>query len=310
VVYAGPRQHRTFLPPPEWNPLAPATDPAHPTEVPAGPWDVAVFENLFPAFGTTPDYGPPSEIVETAPGHGRCEVVVYAQDPHASLATLPLEHLELIVAVWADRTRDLGRREDVQYVFPFENRGLEVGVTLHHPHGQIYAYPFVPPVVARQLELQRIHQEERRRGLVDALIRAELEADIRTLFVSPHALAWIPVCARWAYEVWIAPRRAAPMLSDLTDAERQDVARALQVAVRKLDGLWGQPMPYVLGVYQAPPRGAHDYAHVHIEILPWLRMKGRLKYLAGSEVAAGVFTADTLPEDKARELRAVEVAHD
>ncbi len=303
VVYAGHRQNRTFLPPPSWNPLAPAADPAHPTEVPAGNWDVAVFDNLFPALGTHGE-APPREIVETAPCGGTCEVVVFTQDPSQSLGGLSLDRIELVIAVWADRMRVLREREDVAYAFPFENRGVEVGVTLQHPHGQIYAYPFVPPVAERALALQRETP-----GLLANLFAAEIAADVRTLHVSDHAIATVPVCARWAYEIWVAPRRPVATLDLLSELERFELAYALRVALRKLDGLWQRPMPYVLAVYQAPLRGDHGYAHAHIQIFPWARMPGRLKYLAGSEVGAGVFTADTLPEVKAAELRAVEVDH-
>ncbi|MEJ7601593.1 MAG: galactose-1-phosphate uridylyltransferase [Kofleriaceae bacterium] len=309
IVYASHRQNRTFLPPPEWNPLAPTADPARPTEVPAGPWDVAVFENLFSALGWSGG-DVPRELVDTAPCPGRCEVVVFTQDPRSSLASLPLDHLELVLAVLGERTRALAQLADVAYVFPFENRGVEVGVTLPHPHGQIYGYPFVPPLAARALELQANHLTSRGRGLLEEMIEGELARDVRTLYAGEHAAAWVPACARWAYEIWIAPRRPVALISELSDDVRHDLARALQRALRKLDGLWQQPMPYVLAVHQAPVRGDHPYAHAHIEIYPWLRMPGRLKYLAGSEVGAGVFTADTLPEDKARELRAVEVTDD
>jgi UDPglucose--hexose-1-phosphate uridylyltransferase len=309
VVYAGHRQNRTFLPPPEWNPLGPPRDPAFPTEVPAGRWDVAVFENLFSALGSS---GPPPQpdIVEMRACEGTTEVVVFTQDPSGSLAALPLDHLELVVEVWAERTAELGARADVEYVLPFENRGVEVGVTLHHPHGQIYAYPFVPPVAATQLELQRAHALAHGTGLLDDLIAAERAADRRTLWVGEHALAWVPVFARWAYEIWVAPLRAVASLAELRPDERRDFARALQISLRKLEQLWSRPMPYVLAIYQAPCHGAREHVHLHLEILPWLRMPGRMKFLAGSEVAGGTFTADTLPEDKAAELRAVVVEHD
>jgi UDPglucose--hexose-1-phosphate uridylyltransferase len=173
VAYAGHRQNRTFLPPPEYNPLAPSRDPDNPTEVPDGPWDVAVFENLFPTL-TGGAHDPPSLIVETRPGHGACEVVVFTQDARASLGSLPLWHIELLLDVWAHRTEELGARDDVQYVFPFENRGVEVGVTLHHPHGQIYAYPFVPPLAARELSQQRAYFERTGRGLLEDHVAAEL----------------------------------------------------------------------------------------------------------------------------------------
>jgi len=305
IVYAGHRQDRTFLPPPGWDPLAPSRDPAHPTEVPAGDWEVAVFENLFSALGSS--VAQPSQIVATAPCGGRTEVVVFTQDPEGSLGGLSLDRIALVVDVWADRTRTLGALDDVAYVFPFENRGVEVGVTLQHPHGQIYAYPFVPPIPARELELMRAHHAAYGRGLLEDLIAAELAEGERVVHAGEHAIAWVPVCARWAYELWIAPRRPAPTLDALDEAERRDLAHALQLCLRKLDALWRRPMPYLLAVHQAPPRGDHPYAHVHVEIYPWLRMPDRLKYLAGSEIGAGVFTADTLPEAKARELRAVEV---
>ena len=308
VAYAAHRQNRTFLPPPEWNPLAPSRDPAHPTEVPGGLWDVAVFDNLFPTL-TPLAHDPPRTIVDTRPGRGACEVVVFTQDASASLGTLPLAHLELLLQVWAHRYAELGARDDVQYVFPFENRGVEVGVTLHHPHGQIYAYPFVPPVAARELAEQRRYLDAHGRGLLEDHLRAEeAEGSHRFLYGGAHVVALVPVCARYPYEVWVAPRRGAASLADLTVEERADFARALKTVLLKYDGLWKRPFPYIMVFHQAPTDGApHPEAHVHLEFSPAYRMPGRLKYLAGSEMGAGVFTADTLPDDKAAELRAVEV---
>jgi UDPglucose--hexose-1-phosphate uridylyltransferase len=308
VAYAAHRQQRTFLPPPEWNPLAPPTDPAHPTEVPAGAWDVAVFENLFPTLTLLADREAPPAVVPTAPGLGVCEVVVFTQDRQASLGALPLWHVELIVDVWAERTADLGSRPEVQYVMPFENRGVEVGVTLNHPHGQIYAYPFVPPVPARELAVQRAYFEAHHRGLLEDHVAAEVGDGRRLLWRGDGVAAFVPVCARYAYEVWIAPERPAPSLVALTPAERRAFARALKSVLLRLDGLWQRPMPYIMAFHQAPTDGgSHPEAHVHLEIYPYLRLPNRLKYLAGSEIAAGAFTADTLPEEKAAELRAVQV---
>jgi UDPglucose--hexose-1-phosphate uridylyltransferase len=307
VLYANHRQERTFLPP-DWNPLAPTSDPQRPSEVPAGAWEVAVFENLFSALGDGGQVAP--QLVPTAPAAGRCEVVVFTQDPAGSLGGLSVEHLALVLEVWADRSRALGDEPGVAQVFPFENRGVAVGVTLAHPHGQIYAYPFVPPIIARSLELQRAYHALQGHGLLETMIAQEVGANLRTLHVGEHAVAFVPACARWAYEIWVAPRRCVPTLAALTDDERLDLARALRLALRKLDALWQAPMPYILAVHQAPAQGEHGYAHVHIEIYPWLRMPGRPKYLAGSEVGAGAFTADTLPEAKAAELRAVHVGAD
>lgn len=313
VAYASHRQNRTFLPPAEFNPLAPATDPAHPTEVPAGDWEVAVFENRFPTLTGHAEEPAGTEaiasIVPTRPGKGACEVVVFTQDPAASLGTLPLAHLEMLLEVWADRYRELGARDDVEYVFPFENRGVEVGVTLHHPHGQIYAYPFVPPIPARELAQQQAYLQKHGRGLLEDLIAQEIQDGRRMLYSGDRALAWMPVCARYSYEVWIAPRRPAPSVTDLDAGERADFARALKTVLLKYDGLWSKPFPYILAFHQAPTDGKdHPEAHLHIEIYPAYRMPNRLKYLAGSEIGAGVFTADTLPEEKVKELQAVEVS--
>jgi UDPglucose--hexose-1-phosphate uridylyltransferase len=307
VAYAGHRQHRTFLPPPEYNPLAPGSDPRHPTEVPAGAWDIAVFENMFPTLALTAD-APPALGVPTAPGRGVCEVVVFTQDATATLGLLPLSHLQLLMDVWADRHAALGSRDQIQYVFPFENRGVEVGVTLHHPHGQIYAYPFVPPVAARELEQQREYHERTGHGLVADMIERELAEDARVIYRGETAVAFTPICARYSYEVWIAPRRPVPSFVELTPEEREDFARALKTVLLKYDGLWDRPFPYVLAFHQAPTDGAeHPEAHLHAEFYPAYRMRGRLKYLAGSEVGAGVFTADTVPEETAKQLQAIAV---
>ncbi|CAN5759745.1 galactose-1-phosphate uridylyltransferase [soil metagenome] len=310
VAYAGHRQNRTFLPPSEYNPLAPTTDPANPTELPAGPYEVAVFENLFPTL-TPHAHSPPEAMVETRSGVGAAEVVVFTQDSTATLGSLPLWHLELLFEVWADRYLELGAREDVQYVFPFENRGVEVGVTLHHPHGQIYAYPFVPPVAATELRQQRAYFDAHGRGLLADHLEREVAEGTRVLFLSDTAVAVLPVCARYSYEVWIAPRRAASSIADLTAAERAGLARALKTVLLKFDGLWQKPFPYIMVFHQAPTDGlAHPEAHLHLELYPAYRMPGRLKYLAGSEIGAGVFTADTLPEEKVLELQAVQVTLD
>jgi UDPglucose--hexose-1-phosphate uridylyltransferase len=278
--------------------------------VPSGRWDVAVFENRFPTlYGAARSVGPLGARVETAPARGVCEVVVYTQDARTSLGALPLWHVELVLAVWGDRTAKLGARDDVAYVMPFENRGVEVGVTLHHPHGQIYAYPFVPPIPARELALAEAHRAKTGRNLLVELAEEERQEGARVVVDAGRAVAFVPEFARYAYEVWIAPRGATvPRLDALDGATRLDFARALKTTLQKLDRLFDVPMPYVLVVHQAPTDAApHAEAHVHIEIYPALRMKGRLKYLAGSELGAGTFTADTLPEEKAAELRAIDV---
>jgi UDPglucose--hexose-1-phosphate uridylyltransferase len=307
VAYAGHRQNRTFLPPANYNPLAPTRDPMRPTELPAGNYDIAVFENLFPTLSEKA-HDPPCTIVETRAGNGICEVVVFTQDPNTSLSALPLAQIDLLLEVWGDRYLELGARPEIQYVFPFENRGTEVGVTLHHPHGQIYAYPFVPPIPARELTQQGVYYREHHRSLLADLIQNELRDARRVIYDGDAAVAFVPACARYPYEVWIAPKQSRPDLSALNPGDRADLARALKVVLLKYDGLWSRPFPYVMALHQAPTDGLeYPEAHMHFELYPPYRMLDRLKYLAGSEIGAGVFTADTLPEEKAGELQAVQV---
>jgi UDPglucose--hexose-1-phosphate uridylyltransferase len=310
VSYASHRQNRTFLPPPEYNPLAPTTSRDTPTELPAGDYDIAVFDNLFATM--QPEVGPVPELsVPTRPGQGACEVVVFSQSPEGSLGALPLDHLTLLIDVWADRYEALAARPEIQYVMPFENRGTEVGVTLQHPHGQIYAFPFVPPLPARELAQQKAYWDKHGRGLLADLIAEERADGRRLLYDGDGAVAFVPACARYIYEVWVAPNRPVPSLAELDQAERVDLARALKTVLLKFDGLWQRPFPYLMVFHQAPTDGAtYPEAHAHIEFYPAYRSEGRLKYLAGCEMGAGMFTNDSIPEEKAAELRAVEVSLD
>jgi UDPglucose--hexose-1-phosphate uridylyltransferase len=310
VAYASHRQDRTFLPPPEYNPLAPTVDPAHPTELPGGDWEVAVFDNRFPSLA--PDaHSPPGLAVPTVAGRGKCEVVVYTQDPDASLGRLALGHIELLLDVWGERTRSLGASSDIRYVLPFENRGAEVGVTLHHPHGQLYAYPFVPPVPATMQRAALAHFVQHGRSLLAALIEGEIADGRRILYQGPHAVAFVPVCARYPYETWVAPIEPVADFSALSPAQRSDLARALKTVLLKFDGLWSRPFPYLMAWFQAPTDGnAHPESHLHAQFYPPYRTRDKLKVLAGTELAAGMFAVDSLPEDKARELQQVALAQD
>lgn len=307
VAYASHRQGRTFMPPPEYNPLAATINPKFPTELPPGDYDVAVFDNRFPSM-TLQAKNAPANIVETLPAHGICEVVVFTQDPLASLGSLELSHLELLLEVWADRTSVIGSNPEIQYVLPFENRGVEVGVTLHHPHGQIYAYPFVPPVPARMLECQSVYYEKNSSGLLQDMIQKEIADQQRILYLDSEAIAFVPACARYPYEVWIAPIAPTATFIDLTEKQRQGLAKALKTVALKYDGLWHRQFPYLMAWFQGPTDGKpHPEAHLHAEFYPPYRSSDRLKYLAGTELAAGMFANDALPEEKAKELQAVSV---
>jgi UDPglucose--hexose-1-phosphate uridylyltransferase len=276
--------------------LCPTRPGGPPTEIPFADFEIAVFENRFPALVDRPP-APPELPVITAPAGGACEVVVYTAAHHGNLGTLSPDRRELLLRVWAERYRELYARDGVRFVMPFENRGEVVGVTLHHPHGQIYAYPFVPPLL--QAEAAAFHDGRILQGL--------LEKCAATCIVEQdHATAVIaPLWARFPYEVWVVPRRVHPGPWTFDDDEVGSFARALGRVTQRYDALFNMPLPYVMALHAAP-KGAEDRFHFHAEFYPLHRTADRLKYLAGTELGAGAFTVDVLPEDAARVLRKIE----
>jgi UDPglucose--hexose-1-phosphate uridylyltransferase len=297
VAYATERNDRTFLPT-DFCPLCP-TGAGGASEVPLDGFEVVVFENRFPAFGPNLQGGRPVRPSQS----GGCEVIVYTAEHNLTLAQLSLERLTLLVDVWADRYRELGSRSDVAYVYIFENKGEEVGVTLRHPHGQIYAIPFVPPLAQAELDASRKHLEAAGRCLHCEELDREL-AGPRMVHSNESMAAFVPNAARWPYEVHVYSRRHAASVADLDAAERLDLARALLRVTGTYDRYFGFPTPYVMAIHQAPTDGAEwPQAHFHIEFYPPHRRADRLKYLAGVELGAGTFVNDTKPEDTANQLR-------
>jgi UDPglucose--hexose-1-phosphate uridylyltransferase len=306
VAYASHRNERTVSTPSQYSPFAITLSEDSPTELPKGNYDMAVFENLFPSFSESAPQAPFS-IVPTKPAKGICEVIVYSQNAQSS-GSMSLEQFELLIRVWGDRYRVLGCRELIDYVFIFENRGAETGVTLHHPHGQIYGYPFVPPVPAKMLAAESSYFADNGRGLLEDIIAQEIADDSRLLYQGKFAVAFVPAFARYPYEVWVAPRRRVASIADLQNSEISDFAKALKTVLLKYDGLWGRNFPYSMNMYQAPTdQRPHQESHFHIEFCPPYRSKDQLKYLAGSEIGAGLFINDSTPELKAKELQLVDV---
>jgi len=304
VIYAGHRQNRTFLPPKDFSPLAVSKSKEFPTEMPEGNYEVAVFENLFPSLNETTDEKP-SLLVPTNPAKGICEVVVFTQDPDTALGHMPVERVELVLKVWADRTIELAKHEDIQYVMPFENKGVEMGVTLHHPHGQIYAYSFIPPVQERILESMKAHA---RGKLLEEMIAEEKKDGRRVIVETDNVIAFIPVCARYTYETWIAPKKSFQHLHEMDPQTMRELAIVLKTVLLKFDGLWEKPFPYLMTLFQAPVDGNdYPFAHLYLQLTPPYRTKDRLKYLAGTELGAGIFVNDSYPEEKAKELQDVKV---
>ena len=306
VIVSTGRQGRTFLPPDEFCPLCPtasASDFA--TEIPSADFEIAVFENRWPSFrpdaAAVADASPRERRARAA---GLCEVVVYSPDHAGTLAAMTQPQVRRLVDVWADRYEELSALPEVKYVFIFENRGKEIGVTLTHPHGQIYAFPFVPPRAAREHEAAASHAEATGRCLLCDLLAEELSHGRRIVGEAHGFVAYVPFAARVPYEVHIAATGHRTSLLDLGGAERDGLASLLRGVQAAYDALWGFAMPYTMSMHQAASDGVpRPGEHLHIEFLPPYRTRDKLKYLAGVETGAGTFINDTSPEEKAAELR-------
>jgi UDPglucose--hexose-1-phosphate uridylyltransferase len=306
VITATHRQDRTFLPPADYCPLCPTRPGGFPTEIPDPDFDIVVFENKFPSLQAEPPRpavaGTPLSAVQ--PARGVCEVVVYSPAHQGSLGAMPLSRIGNLLRVWKDRYQELGAKDYVKYVFVFENRGEAVGVTLHHPHGQIYAFPYVPPVVEKELAASREHWARTGRCLFCDSLAEELADGKRIVVEGDRFVAFVPFFARWPYETWLAPRRHQGSMAEWTGDDEADLAAVLKGLLGRFDALFGKPFPYVMVVHQSPTDGGdHRDCHLHFEFYPPLRSATRMKFLAGCESGAGSFINDTLAEESAAQLR-------
>jgi len=313
VITSTERQDRTFLPPKGYCPLCPmpATGPVAgvATEVPEPTYHIVSFLNKFPSL--RPEPPPPavtgSDLYPVLPAKGVCEVVVYTPDHDSTLADRSVDEIEELVYVWRDRYVDLGAEDSIRYVLIFENKGEAIGVTLHHPHGQIYAFPFIPPRMEQELASITQHRAKTGRCLVCDVVAEERKDGRREVLSGDAFYAGVPFYARWPYEVHVWSREHRSSLADLSAPEVRDLARVLKGVMCKYDALWGMSMPYMMVLKQRPTDGRGPEAeHFRIEFYPPMRTKTRLKYLASVETSAGTFINDTLAEEKAAELRAVE----
>ena len=311
VSVATARQDRAFRPPADIDPLAPSA-PGRLTEIP-GRYDVAVFENRSPSYGPglpgpgetvfPGDTGHPGDRIalgRSRPGYGRCEVVCFDPRPAASWGDLSPSRARTIVEAWADRTAELSRLPGVEQVYVFENRGAGIGVTLPHPHGQIYAYPFVTPRTRRLLRSIGEYGPD----LMAGILAFERDSG-RVLIEGEHFTAFVPFAARWPVEVHMLPHRHVPDLAATTGAERDEIARLYRQIARAVDLLYDTPTPYIGAWHQAPVREGRDTVRLMLQVTSPRRAAGQLKYLAGSETGMGAFVGDIAPEESAERIRTV-----
>jgi len=271
-----------------------------------------VFDNDHPCVGldAPQQLVAPKGIYRNRPATGIARVVCYSPKHNLALAELEQEEIENLLRVWQEQYLELGSRDEINYVLIFENKGEVVGVSNPHPHCQIYATNFVFKTIETEARVSQTYLAETGRVLFQDILKAEHEDGRRIIIENESAIAFMPYFARYAYEVFVAPKQTHASIAGLTDAEVRDFAAVLKCLLVKFDNLWRMPFPYVMPLHQAPTDGG-DYGgfHFHIEFHPPLRRPNLLKYLAGPEIGGGNFLSDTSPEEKAAELRAQSCVH-
>jgi UDPglucose--hexose-1-phosphate uridylyltransferase len=310
VAMAAHRQGRVFLPPKELCPLCPSTG-ENLTEVPEDDFEVVVFDNKSPSLRppdgdwALPDMAGPD--TDTGSAAGKCEVICFTADHGQSFKDLSTERIRVLLEAWMDRTRELSKEKFIHHIAPFENRGEEVGVTLAHPHGQIYAYSYIPPKVSRMLEVAKKHKERTGKVLFDEIVAREIKEEERIVAENKHWVAFVPYAARYSFEIHVAPKVSVADLSELTPEVADAYPAIAKEVLQRLDGVFDIPMAYIAAWHQAPVREGRDLLRLHWQITSVRRAPGKLKYLAGSESSMGAFIMDLRPEQSAAQLREVKL---
>ncbi len=304
VIIAALRQDRTHQPEAVECPLCPGPSGLT-SEVPAPAYDVVTFENRFPSLSGRG--GPvavecPQGFV-SAPGRGHCEVVAFSSSHSGSFADLDEAHARLVVDAWRHRSADLLARPGIEQVFCFENRGAEIGVTLTHPHGQIYAFPHLTPRASLMLAQARAHRVRHGTNLFADILADEVADGSRIIARDDAFTAFVPFASRWPVEVHIHPNRAVRNLTQLSEVELDAFTRMYLDILRRFDQLYGVPLPYMSALHQYSDTDAHREGRFHVELMSIRRSATKLKYLASSESAMGAFVNDTVPEAVAERLR-------
>jgi UDPglucose--hexose-1-phosphate uridylyltransferase len=266
-------------------------------------WDVISLDNRYPSLSTTPTVStnPPS-FSKLEPGYGRCKVVIETPEHEGDLDTIPFKNLVKYVDILGRETEELGRDPGIKYVAPFRNKGELIGVSIHHPHSQIYALPFIPLRIERELESMSNYHRERGSCLVCDIVKEE-ERGERILYSNRDFILILPFYAQWPHECHIYPRRHFQLLSELSGEEKENLADTLAVAVSMYNSLFSFSLPYMMVTHQAPVKGHYPHYHLHIEFYTIHRYADKLKYAAGIEWGYWAFTYDELQENRVKELK-------
>jgi UDPglucose--hexose-1-phosphate uridylyltransferase len=272
-------------------------------------YDLVSFDNRYPSMKLDAPEVQSTGIYRKARSNGKCEVVVYTIEHESAMSMMPIHQIEKLIQMWVDRYLDLSQNRFIKYVFIFENRGKEVGATLPHPHGQLYAFPFIPKRIEAKLQALYQYYDENGTCAVCDIVDNEIKLKERIIYENESIIALVPFYARWPYEVHIYPKRHVSTLVELTNTERYHLAKALKVVTMKYDLLFKQAFPYMMMLFQAPVNDVsylHAF-HFHIEFNPVKRDKDKIKWMASVETGTWAFINPKIPEEAAKELRNVEV---
>lgn len=300
TMVASHRQNRPQMPK-DWCPFCPGSG-----RVPDN-YDVFEYDNDFPALSQDPPV--PDDVAndffKASPAYGKCEVILYSPKHTATLPDLSVPHVRKLIDLWVERCQKMSKDRNIKYIYVFENRGREVGVTMPHPHGQIYGYPFVPLKMRTEIDSARLHYEDTGKNLFSDWLDQEKIDGRRIVFEDEHFLVLLPFFSETVYGIHILPKRQFQFIWELSEKERDSLAQVLRDSVGTLDSLFDIPMPYMMAMHQGPVNGedTSSFYRFQIEFIPVLRSKEKQQFFASSESGAGAYCNPTAPEEKAEELR-------
>ena len=300
IMIASHRQNRPQMPK-DWCPFCPGSG-----KVPDD-FDVLEYDNDFPALSQNPPV--PDDVAagpyKTAPCHGKCEVILYSKEHTVTLPELPLPHVRKLVDLWCERHNIISADEKIKYVFIFENRGEAVGVTMPHPHGQIYGYPFIPKKLELECASIKKHKKETGKCLICDMMETEISEKKRIIFENEDFVVFVPFFSAYPYGLYIVSKAHKQYITEFTEREKDNLAAAIKNAAGTLDSLFDYTFPYMMCMHQAPVNsGDVSDFHFHIEFYPPMRSRDKQKFNASSETGAWAHCNPTCPEEKAEELRA------
>jgi UDPglucose--hexose-1-phosphate uridylyltransferase len=299
VMVSSERQNRP-LTPKDYCPFCPDSN-----RIP-DKYDVLSYDNDWPILSPVPPEVSPtgSSILKNAKSYGKCEVILYSSEHESSLGELGAENIEKLIELWIRKYIELGNSDFIKYVFIFENRGKEVGVTIDHPHGQIYGFPFIPKKIEMELASCREYQEKENKNLYLEILKEELKQGIRIVDENDFFVTFVPYFADYPYQVFIVPREKRLSIDELDGKERMQLGESLKRIVTVYDNLFERDFPYMMCFHQKPTDGKdYSYYQFHIEFYPPLRNEKTQKYNASSETGSWTHGNPTSPEEKAEELR-------